>query len=445
MALRAVVGVVALALAVMFYQAMVLTKSMPPQSENVEVSIPVQVMTTRFTSSPPAWEGYGTVRPLAAAEVAAQVAGEVVERPARVEPGEPIERGEVIVGVDRADFEQRLARTQGAIESTGAELEGLAIEEASIRETLSHAQSATELTQRDLDRLQEAADRGAARANEVDRLRRDLARFRIDEENIRQRLQAIPSRRSALKARETAEKASAELARIDLARTKIRAPIGGVIQHVKVDIGDRVSIGTPVARIVNLDRVEAPIRLPVSSLRSIQVGDDASLTIDSPDSPSWKGAIARIAPEADGATRTIEVYVEVEQRDEVNPNKLLRSGQFVIARIVSASEQMRILVPRSAVQGDRVLVVDDEGRARTMAVSVEQYVDGARPGLAPDVTQWAVIRTGLTPGDRVIVSNLDDLRPGVRVETVEVSRSSLADLPTPVGAASVNREAGVRP
>jgi multidrug efflux pump subunit AcrA (membrane-fusion protein) len=80
----------------------------------------------------------------------------------------------------------------------------------------------------------------------------------------------------------------------------------------------------------------------------------------------------------------------------------------------------RVLVPRSAVQRDRVMVVNGDGRAEPRIVNVSYYFEGAFPDLHPIEREWAVISAGLGPGERVIISNLDDLDPGTPVRPMDV-------------------------
>src|SRR5690606_9085501 len=129
--------------------------------------------------------------------------------------------------------------------------------------------------------------------------------------------------------------------------------------------------------------------------------------------------IERMSPEADAASRTVTVYAVVEQDPFGDMSTLLLPGQFVRGALSSSEAEDAVLVPRVAVRDDRVMVVDAEGRASERRVRVEFFLRGERPGVAPDERDWAVVSEGLAEGERVVISNLDDLRPGAAVHAVD--------------------------
>jgi multidrug efflux pump subunit AcrA (membrane-fusion protein) len=72
------------------------------------------------------------------------------------------------------------------------------------------------------------------------------------------------------------------------------------------------------------------------------------------------------------------------------------------------------------------MVVDDDGRVSPREVELGFFFDAAFPGLVEGETQWAVIERGLTPGERVVVSNLDDLAAGTPVSPVPAGAGGAA-------------------
>ena len=389
----------------------------------------VSAVVARARSVPRVWEGYATVRAMASADVAAEVAGRVVERPAGVEPGGSIEAGGLIVALDPLDFAQRVAQGEQSVAGLEAELAGLAAERVRLAEQAGLARAERDAAQRDYDRVVEASGLGAGTASEVDRALTSLRASERALSAVEQALEVWPSREASLRARLAGESASLRIAREDLSRARIVSPIGGVLQSVGPRPGERVSVGQVVARVVDLSRVEAPVRMPVSAAAHVRLGDEAELRTDG-DGPSlWDGRITRIAPEADAQARTVTAYVEVEQ-DPRAPGALL-PGQFVVGRVATRGSGERLVVPRRAVEGDRVLLaVRSAGGAEAgsasawvvtpVSVRVAYYAQGPVPEIDPAETEWAVLEpTDSGPmgeGAVVIVSNLDQLRAGMVVQ-----------------------------
>jgi len=410
------VGVAALSVAIGIFALLFATRQTAPRVTQDERALPVEAITAQSTLVPRRWPGYGAARALEAADIAAEVAGVVVDRPARIDAGVIVERGELIVAIDADEYEQALARAENAIENLEASLRSLAVEERSLEDSVALAAEATDLLEWELNELTDAAERGAASDQEVNRLRQELTRVRREEVDLRQRLEQIPARRGQLEAQMGVERANARLAEINLNRSRILSPINGVLQSVDVKVGERVAPGTPIARVVDLRRLEIPLRTAVGAATSLQPGDRATVRVDDRSGLSWEGQVARIAPEADARSRTIAVFLEIEQDPRDPSATLLRPGQFVVGDVYDSRRIQRFLAPRNAVTKGRVFVIGDDERVRPREVRVSHYLDGSYPDIDPRETQWAAIESGLSPGERIAISNLDELSEGMLVD-----------------------------
>jgi RND family efflux transporter MFP subunit len=415
---RTVVGLVVLVVAMGIYGFLVETAPTSPRAELSDVALSVRTMQVEPVVAPRVWSGFGTARPKDAANVAAEVAGTIVERPASIDPGAIVARNELIVAIDAREFEDRLSRSRQTVASWQAELDGLSTERESLQESLELAREAVRLTEVEVDRLQSAVDRGVANRFELDVLLRTLTRSQREAEEIERQLNLLPSRSARLEALIGSERASLRLAELDVERCRIDAPIDGVLQDVMVNVGERVSVGQLVGRIVDLRTIEVPLQLPLAAAGRVAVGDRVRLDAATDSGARWDGVIARVAPEADASTRTLTVFVEVAQ--QLEEDELLLPGQFVMGRVQQAAEGRALLVPRSSVLRDRVLLVGADDRAVSRTIEIGYSLDGAFPGLHPTETQWLAVREGVDPGDEVIISNLDDITAGMPVKGRDV-------------------------
>lgn len=385
---------------------------------------PLVVETVRVTAQQVSrpWQGFGTARAMDAADVATEVTGRVIERGIMIESGMPATKGQVLLRLDPHDFEQRLASADERLAQFEASLEGLDREEARLVEQVEFAQEEADIAQRDYERTMEANDAGVGSPGGLDASLRGVRFAQRALAALQGRLDQIPSRRSGLNAQLASEQADWRTAKRDLDRTVITAPVGGVLQSVGPEVGEWVTAGQEVARVVNLSRIVVPLKLPVSAAGSVRVGDESKLESDGLQVSNWSGAIKRVAPEADESSRTMTVYVEVDQ--SAQGSGLLRPGQFVMGRVTAVDDQLRILIPRRAIVDDRVFVARKEtggeglAMAQPVPVQVLYSLRGQFPGLSPDDTEWAVVRLGgeLSEGDEVIASNLEQLRAGMLVD-----------------------------
>lgn len=420
-AVRTIVGVVALALGVGIFAGLVATRPEAPRKPRVDAPIPVEVVTARSVPVGRPWEGYGTARSMQVADLRAEVAGVVIRRPLAIEPGVRLRAGEVILEIDRTDYEAAVARSEGLIASWEAQLRALEVEEASLREQVALASQASELAERDVQRARDAARGGAAIDREIDTLLTALTRTKREESQLSRSLAEVPARRESLMAQLDAERANLRLAQENLKRTRVVAPFDGTLQSVNFREGERAGAGDLAARLVSLARVEAPLRVPASAVADLRVGGDAIITSEGQIRRSWGATIERISPEVDASSRTVTVFAVVEQDPSDDESALLLPGQFVRGELASLEPRPRVLVPRIAVQGDRVMIVNAEGRVEYRPVRVGFSIRAERPEIDPDEREWSAIEEGLADGDRVVISNLDDLRPGSLVNAIDAT------------------------
>ncbi|MEL6328368.1 MAG: efflux RND transporter periplasmic adaptor subunit [Planctomycetota bacterium] len=455
--LRATVGLVALAAALAFYSLLFATRPTAERVEPTTVPPTVRVMPAAERPVERVWSGYGTARAVRASEIGVEVAGRVIERPDSVLAGRPVERGELLYRLDDSDYTQRAASlTQQAV-AIRAEINGLEVERERLGDRVALAENEVEVARRDLDRAQQSFERGAANVSEVDRREQTLRSAERTLTSLLQQLELIPSRVASAEARLASLDADLAIAERNIERSSITAPFAGVLQSVELEIGEWARVGDVAARVVDLSKIEIPVRLPASAASGVSRGDAALLRPDGPDDRAWTGRVARIAPETDERTRTVGAFVEVRQDPAADPGSLLRPGRFLAAQVRSDLVSTRLIVPRRLVTDERVLVAepirdgdpaaarfDLEAVASAMRVAereiaVERYIEVVFPDLDPIENQWAVCSDegvsatrALREGDLLLLSNLDQLRVGDIIAPAD-SAPTTASLPSDGG------------
>ena len=148
-------------------------------------------------------------------------------------------------------------------------------------------------------------------------------------------------------------------------------------------------------------------RAMASGALDLQDGDAVEVRLSFADGTDYSppGLIQFFDFSVDEATGTVQLRAEFP-----NPDGLLLSGEFVKARIYAGKVTNVVAVPQRAQSGGTVLIVDKSGKAALRKVKLGQLVDD----------KW-VIKSGLAPGDRVIVSNLQKLQPGAAVRIANSS------------------------
>ena len=218
-----------------------------------------------------------------------------------------------------------------------------------------------------------------------------------------------------------AGKASVIQADLNLSYTTIRSPITGIIGKVMVDQGNLVGKSEPtlLATVSSVDPIYADfsiseadylrlahrVRLdPQGRPRGDQTPLDLILGNDQ--ALPQKGHIVFVDRAIDNKTGTIAVRAEFP-----NPDKVIRPGQFARVRGVVEQRADGVLVPQLALQ-------EQQGAKIAFVVEAGDKV-AMRPVVVEDrIGDFYLVKSGLKPGERVIVEGTQKVRPGMQVKAV---------------------------
>ncbi|ELY3905232.1 efflux RND transporter periplasmic adaptor subunit [Klebsiella aerogenes] len=236
--------------------------------------------------------------------------------------------------------------------------------------------------------------------------------------------QAVATARQA-DADVVAAKAAVENARINLAYTKVTSPIDGRIGKSSVTEGALVTNGQAdaMATVQQLDPIYVDVTESSNDFmrlkqESLQRGDDSKsvqLIMENGQPYSLKGSLQFSDVTVDESTGSITLRAVFP-----NPQHTLLPGMFVRARIDEGVNPQAILVPQQGVtrtpRGDAtVLIVNAQNQVENREVTAAQAIGN----------KW-LITSGLQNGDKVIVSGLQKVHPGVTVKATEDTTASAA-------------------
>ncbi len=299
--------------------------------------------------------------------------------------------------------------------------------------------------QADVDRLRAELVRAQAVAERASAEQQRAARLRAENAIATEE----HDRRVAF-AKEAAAQVAAVLAalgaeELNLEFTRVTAPISGRIGRAVVTEGNLVSSGpgdaTLLTTIVSLDPIyayfEADEQMFLKYANGARGGGGASAGLaDLPvrmalaSDPGFprEGRIHFLDNQVNPATGTIRVRALFR-----NPDHDLTPGLFVRVRLAGNGTHQGLLVQDRAIGTDLdkkfVLVVEPGGTVAYRAVTLGRLVDGLR-----------LVRSGLTPGDVVVVSGLQRVRPGASVATEMIAMEEVAGGSTPPAVAAPRGE-----
>jgi multidrug efflux pump subunit AcrA (membrane-fusion protein) len=256
----------------------------------------------------------------------------------------------------------------------------------------------------------------------------------------------LSKRRNRLVEAEALASTMLEKAQLDLSRTRIVAPLDGIVVEDKVEQESFVAKGTPLVTIEDTRAAEVRTSLPMDDVARVWGGrrtsDVARTAHEQLDTPAtvvfnvgdaayeWKGVLSRQEGRGlDEKTRTLPCRVLVADPRAVTaldrygapladlpagaPQSLLR-GMFVEVQVhVDATEQL-VSIPEEAQRPSGEVWVMRDGRLVILNPRPVQ-VSGGR-------VVFDAVASGLVPGDRVVTSQISQPRPGMEIVEVDSGR-----------------------
>lgn len=213
-----------------------------------------------------------------------------------------------------------------------------------------------------------------------------------------------------------AAQAGLKKAQLNLDRTEVRAPFNCLVIKEELDPGLNVRAGSPVATIVGTDEAEVIAPLPLSELpwcviphrNNDKSGSNATLSATIGDRQySWQGKVTRALGEVDPKGRMARLAIRINDPYYLDSNRNgnldLIMGMFVDVTIHGHPINNVAVLPRKAIRPEStVWLIDKENKLRLRKVTVVRLTDND-----------ALISKGLSPGDEVVLTNLNGAADGM--------------------------------
>ena len=202
--------------------------------------------------------------------------------------------------------------------------------------------------------------------------------------------------------------AAEKLAQKALDDCKLYAPATGIVSGKAVELGQNVLPGVPVFKIVDIAKVKARAFVPEKEIGSIRVGDKVRIQVGALGNKVFDGKISNKGISANPLSRNYEIEAEI-----INKSGELLPGMLAEISLERRDSLSGVVLPTAAVMLDernrKFVWVVSGGHADRRDVKVQ---------LSVDVSGNDVLVQGIEPGDTVIVSGIQKVGRGTRVEIV---------------------------
>lgn len=372
----------------------------------------------------------GLVVPYREIDLAAEVSGRVAHKTADCEAGHFVTKGTLLFELDARDHELEVKRLKLEVQQADSALNELAIEASNAQALLKLLNEEVVLQQRQLDRVTKIFERQASSESTLDDARRAELAARNSRQVQQNQVHTIKTRQAKLEQAKLWNSAKLEQAELNLSRTRILAPIDGLIVSEHVEQDDYVPAGTKLVTLDDTAAAEVTCNLRVDELRWVWEQTPAenfdpkhstrqryqlpklpvTVTYKMGDRRyTWSGVLSNYdGVGLDERTRTVPCRVLVPEPrsaiEETNPSAsntiapVLLRGMYVNVAINIQPKQPLLRVPERAIRPGNVLWCLRDGKLEITPVRVAQLVR--------DVALIEPSETGLQAGQQVIISPL---------------------------------------
>jgi HlyD family secretion protein len=319
-----------------------------------------------------------------------------------VKPGSPVDPSTVLVELSNPELARDALDAEWQVKAAQAELENVKVK---LRRDLMDQQASAATLQSDLHQaqLQAETNEGLYKEGLVAQLTLKLSQVKAQELATRNEIekQRLASVSDAAKAQTDAQVAKVEqlralwqLKRSQLEALKVRAGAHGVLQELPVQVGQRVTAGSNLARVVQPEKLKAELKIAETQARDVQIGQPASIDTRN---GVVAGRVSRVDPAVQNGTVTVDVALDGALPKGARPDlsvdgtiELDRLADVVsVGRPAFGQEQSVVGLFRIAAGGSEATRV--KVRLGKTSVNTVEVLDGLKPGdrvILSDMSAW---------------------------------------------------------
>jgi HlyD family secretion protein len=383
----------------------------PQEQKDQEKTAPVKIEYSEKEDLPEYQSFPGKVSAENEISLSAKMGGKV--ETILVKEGDKVKAGQALIKLEQKDVISQLNQAEAAYNAACAQLKSLKDGQlpqqiAQLKSGLNQAEANYKNAKENYDRMSELLEQGAISKQQFEGVELQYKVAKEQYESTKTQL-ALTLEKSAPVSIEAAEahvkqaEAGLSAAKTALENMIITSPIDGTVGLINAQVGQLLSPGVPVVTVGNLEASEIQIGVTEDRIGSLEVGQEAQVTVDSAGASSYTGKITSVSLFRDPTTRVYPVKILVP-----NEQGHLISGMFARVKLLVSLHPQVITVSEDAVvdnDGTRVVYCVENGSAKAYKV-----VTG------PSSMGRVVIKDGLPAGKQVVVAGQYMLQDGVKVK-----------------------------
>lgn len=191
------------------------------------------------------------------------------------------------------------------------------------------------------------------------------------------------------------------------ANSPVIAPISGSILSSPVRTGQKVTTGTVISRIGDIDNLQITAKIPERYISEVKIGLKAEIKLEAYPDVTFNATVSRISPVVDAATRTKEIILVFDQKDS-----RINAGMYASVKLYTTEYSGKIAIQQDAFVNNNDLyylyVVNPDG----------ETVTKRQVTLGKNVNGFYQIMDGINEGDIVVVEGMLTLAEGSKIKDI---------------------------
>ncbi len=324
--------------------------------------------------------------------------------------GNKVKKGDILIYLEDSDSILKLKQYDADIKDIDAQIDLEKQRHANNLTIIKHEKSLLKLTKNSLERLKKLKRQKASSQSALDDAQQSVERQMLTIAQRNLEIKNHKARLNQLQAKQSKSKAMRDIAKLELDRTKVKAPFTGIIAKVDVSVGDRVRSGDKLLSMYDSSALEVRVQIPTRYQDIVMNSNNLSATTKLNDK-FLTLSLDRISGQINQNSGGIDGLFKINQAAN------LRLGQFLTLFLTLPKQKNIVALPYEAVYGINRIYKFVDGRMQGLKIERvgEQVTNGQ--------SRILVRSPKLQYGEQVIITQLPNAMDGLKVKISKTSQN----------------------
>jgi len=368
-------------------------------SQSIASKANIEVQTVKSTSVDENLRITGVIEPWKSVTVSSESNGKIIRLD--IDEGSWVSQGQTILETEHDTLLNQLQQAQTAYKQAQS---SLVTQKRLLDGDISMKNVSLNNTMSNLKRENKLMSQSALTTKQLDDRKYELNLSKINLELAKVKREDT---RVALNTNIENARTQINLINIQLNKTYLRSPVSGIVDKLDIDNGEMLGVGTPIANILQINRLKVVGGVIETDLPYIKMGNTAKVTVDAYPNKTFAGRVYYISNSAKSSNKTFDVKLSVD-----NSSLKLKPGMIANFDLLKAKYNNAIIIPRACVMPD----IDK----KFIFVEKNNVVEKRYVKLGKDIDDKVIILNGLKAGDKLVVVGQQNLADKESVNVVKV-------------------------